>query len=286
MSQDIKKKFYLYIDDSGSRFPDREDSECRHDGMDHFALGGILVAEEDKDALKDAYKEFCTNWSINYPLHSTKIRGMRSDFAWLEESTKQSNKFYSELDDFLISLQVIGFATVVHRPGYNVRYHEKYEGKPWWMCKTAYSILIERVSKYVIEQNGILTVRFEGAGKREDRALIEYARDLKVTGMPFDTGTSAKYDVLQPADFQTLILGDPRRKLKENLFVQLADLYLYPMAKRKYEPTYNPWILLYENSKVIDALLPEQEWSSKGIKYSCFDGFDLADSKKPGKNPD
>lgn len=278
MSETKKKQFVLYIDDSGSRFPDKVDTECRQDGMDHFALGGILVAEEDKPVVQNAYKEFCRAWSITYPLHSTKIRGMRSDFAWLEESAKQKDTFYAELDTFLISIPVIGFAAVVHRPGYNERYHEKHAGKPWWMCKTAYAILIERATKFVTEQNGSLTVRFEEAGKREDRAIIQYARDLKVSGMPFNTDTSKQYEGLLASDFKGAILGEPKRKKKENLFVQLADLYLYPMAKRRYEPTYNPWVLLYENKNVIDALLPEAEWMSRGIKYSCFDEWE---NKKP-----
>lgn len=286
MNPENKKQFTLYIDDSGSRFPDHENSECRRDGMDHFALGGILVADADKDTIQDLYKEFCKNWSIDYPLHSTKIRGMRNNFSWLEGSAKQKDTFYTELDEFLISLPVVGFAAVVHRPGYNERYREKHNGQPWWMCKTAYAILIERVAKYVTEQNGTLSIRFEEAGKREDRAIIQYARDLKVTGLPFNIDTSKKYNGLLDEDFKGLILGEPRRKKKENLFVQLADLYLYPMAKRRYEPTYNPWVLLYENKKVIDALLPEKEWLSRGIKYSCFDEYEEAGSKKPGINPD
>lgn len=280
MSTEIKKQFVLYIDDSGNRFPDKQDAECRDDGMDHFALGGVLIIEGKKSTIEQAYIDFCKNWSINYPLHSTKIRGMRSDFAWLQESSKQKDTFYAELESFLISLPVLGFATVVHRPGYNERYKEKHNGQPWWMCKTAYAILIERVAKYVAEQNGILLIRFEGAGKREDRAIIQYARDLKNIGMPFNTDTSKKYDGLQPENFKELILGEPRRKKKENLFVQLADLYLYPMAKRMYEPTYNPWVQLFENKKVIDALIHEEEWLARGIKYSCFGEWD---SKKPRK---
>ncbi|RVC41029.1 DUF3800 domain-containing protein, partial [Mesorhizobium sp. M4A.F.Ca.ET.090.04.2.1] len=34
---------HLYLDDSGSREPDREPREKRRDEMDYFALGGILI---------------------------------------------------------------------------------------------------------------------------------------------------------------------------------------------------------------------------------------------------
>ena len=276
-----KQKYYLYIDDSGSRFPDHHNTECRLDGMDHFALGGVLIKDEDRENVASLYTEFCRNWSINYPLHSTKIRGMRSDFAWLEESTKQRDVFLSELEEFLVSLPVLGFAVVIHRPGYNLRYRERYHGKPWWMCKTAYSILIERVVKYVADQEGVLIVRFEEAGKKEDRSIIQYARDLKSAGMPFATESSKAYGGLQTEDFTNHVLGEPRRKKKRNLYVQLADLYLYPMAKSKYESTYSPWVELCRNQKVIDALLGADKLPTRGIKYSCFDEWD---SKKP-RNP-
>lgn len=267
-----QKTYFLYIDDSGSRFPDKK-PEARTDGMDQFALGGVLMLESDKQEVKEKYLEFCKKWDINYPLHSSEIRSMRENFIWLESSAKQREKFLEELETLLLSFPVLGFAAVIHRPGYNKRYREKYKGKPWLMCKTAYSILIERASRYVDEQNGVLRLRFEAAGKREDRAFMTYAKSLKQTGMPFNKDTSAKYTALTKEDFERIIISEPRRKDKNNLYTQIADLYLYPMAKRQYEPTYNPWVKFYENKKVIDSLLPEEDWPYKGIKYSCFDDF-------------
>lgn len=267
----MKKHYYLYIDDSGSRFPDKQDSVCRADGMDHFALGGILVSENDKDVLKEKYEEFCKKWSITYPLHSTKIRGMRANFTWLVKNSKRKKNFFQDLELFLTSIPVIGFAAVVNRPGYNNRYKEKYENKPWWMCKTAYSILIERVSKYVQDLDGDFKVRFEQGGKKEDRAILEYAKSMKVKGLPFNPNTSGKYKALVGNDFKSLIVGEPRRRKKENLFIQIADLYLYPMIKRKHDPNYPPWLSLHKHGKVIDAYLPDCDLEHKGIKYSCFD---------------
>lgn len=267
----MTKHYYLYIDDSGSRFPDRQEPS-REDGMNCFALGGILVEENDKKVLEVKYKELCARWGITYPLHSTKIRGMRGDFAWLEESSKKKGKFLEELDLFLTAIPVVGFAAVIHRPGYNKRYEEKYGGMRWWMCKTTYSILIERVAKYVLSQKGTFEVRFEQVGKKEDRAIIQYAKDLKTVGSPFNTETSAKYSSLTCEDYKKVVVGEPRRRGKENLSIQIADLYLYPMAKMRYDPDYKPWKVLFDNNKVVDALLPPGCAESQGIKYSCFEG--------------
>jgi len=267
----MTKRFTLYIDDSGSRFPDKQHF-VRDDGMDHFALGGILVQENDIEDVVHAHKDFCLRWDINYPLHSTDIRGMRNDFAWLEESSKKKDIFMAELGEFLTSLPVIGFAAVIHRPGYNARYKERYGDERWLLCKTAYCILIERVTKYVEAQGGVFTVRFEGSGKNEDKAIIRYAKALKKEGMPFDGSTSARYGALNHVNYRSVIHGDPRGGTKNNIFLQIADLYLYPMAKNGYDSRYDPWRLLFENKKVINALLSEEEWEFKGVKYSCFEG--------------
>lgn len=274
------KKYFLYIDDSGSRLPDKTDDIVREDGMDHFALGGVLVAKTDIDSILTAHTELMQKWKLAYPLHSTEIRGRRDNFAWLEESTKTNERFLSDLESFLLSIPVIGFAAIVHRPGYNARYQEMYGEKRWWMCKTAFSILLERVGKYLRDIGGVAEVRFEEVGTKENDLLIQYAKNLKKEGMPFNQETSMKYNRLTADDFKTLFLGEPRRRKKRNPLVQLADLYLYPMAKRRYDPVYNPWVKLLEYKKVIDALIPEDSWGERGIKYSCFDDFYTA------KDPD
>ncbi|MDD4122917.1 MAG: hypothetical protein PHO23_01505 [Candidatus Pacebacteria bacterium] len=62
-----------------------------------------------------------------------------------------------------------------------------------------------------------------------------------------------------------------KRKKKTNLFVQIADLYLYPMAKSGYDSKYKAWVNLFKNKKVINALVSIKTRSKLGIKYSCFD---------------
>lgn len=266
-----RKRFYLYIDDSGSRFPDRN-PEPRKDGIDCFALGGILIADSDRAALQAAHTALCERWNITYPLHSTAIRGKRNNFAWLGADPMVEQVFLADLEKFLLSLPVLGFATVIDRLGYNSRYKEKYGDQRWWMCKSAYNILIERVCKYVDGQGGTLSIRFEQTGKAEDRALIGYSKDMKRQGAPFDPNNSRQYSALGGDDYMRLIEGDPRRLTKDSPSIQVADLYLYPMVKAGYDPSYVPWLNMLAAGRVIDAVLEEDERSLLGIKYSCFDG--------------
>ena len=271
MTTKSSESYYLYIDDTGTRFPDKEPVIIRRDGMDCFALGGVLIKESDKEFIKEAYFSFCKQWDIKYPLHSSEIRSMRDNFIWLEGTAKQRENFLKSLEEFLLSLPVIGFATIIHRPGYNERYAEKYTAERWLMCKTAYTILVERTVRYIKSVSGVLHIRYEEAGKKEDRAIEGYAKDMKNKGMPFNPKTSKKYDALTPDDYKKIIISAPKRKKKTNLFVQIADLYLYPMAKSGYEPSYNPWVKFCENNKIIDTLLKKGDCAQKGIKYSCFD---------------
>jgi Protein of unknown function (DUF3800) len=262
---------YLFIDDTGSRDPDRVPDLTRDDGMNCFALGGILVNAEDIDAVKMAHSAFCEKHGINYPLHSWAIRGGRDKFGWLRNNPERTAQFYADMGDFLVGLPIVGIAAVVHRPGYVARYKDKYQDKLWFMCKTAYSILIERSAKYAQRNGRKLRIFFEQTGLKEDRDIIAYTKSLKSTGMPFDQGNSAPYTGLSAADFNNLVLGDPKRRTKETRLIQIADLMLYPMVKGKYDPAYRAYRQMLEAGKIIDGILNPDEVKNLGVKYSCFD---------------
>lgn len=237
--------------------------------MDCFGLGGILVNEEDIDGLIAAYKAFRETWKIDYPLHSYKIRGGREEFGWLKKP-ENAAEFLPALEAFLLSLPIIGIAAVVHRPGYVERYQEIYRDRMWMMCKTSYSVLIERSAKFARSRHRRLRVFFEGAGPIEDGDILAYAKALKKEGMPFDRQNSAAYGALSPDEFRQLVLGEPRRRTKATPMIQIADLVLYPMAKAGYDPTYKPYRKLMEHGRLIDALLDPKDIPTLGIKYSCF----------------
>lgn len=275
-----RNHYHLYIDDHGSRKPDHVPDLVRDDDMDCFALGGILIHELNINQAVVAYKSFCGEWKINYPLHSSEIRGMRENFRWLQDNTKLANKFHHELNLLLTNIPTLGFAAVVNRPGYNERYKEQFGEQRWQLCKTAYCILVERVAKYVASQGGTFEVFFEQSGKKEDRMIKNYARTLKKQGLPFTKETSSKYMPFTHADFKRIMLGEPRERTKKCVLTQLSDLYLYPIVKRKYDPTYRPWIELDGAGKIIDSILNEKERALLGVKYSCFDAMQSG-SKKP-----
>jgi hypothetical protein len=265
----MSNEIHLYLDDTGSRYPDHTPALTRQDGMDCFGFGGVLIEEEKLDDFIEKFKQFRAKWKIDYPFHSHEIRGGRGNFGWLKKPDNAAD-FLPALEDFLLSLPFIGIAAIVHRPIYVERYEAYYGKKMWMMSKTAYSVLIERSAKFAKSKDRKLRVFFEGAGKAEDKELIGYGKALKIDGMPFDAQNSALYSALSAADFQDIVRGDPRRKTKETPMMQIADLVLFPMAKGGYDPTYRPYVKLRDNGKLVDSYLSTEDRASLGIKYSCF----------------
>ncbi len=267
----MTRKYVLYFDDTGSRDPDKTHFPDRQDKMDCFGLGGILIKEEDIPELLQKHAAFCKKWSITYPLHSRSIRGGRNDFGWLRQTPEETFLFYTELNEFLLSLPIVSTACIIDRQGYVARYKDIYPQSLWFMCKTAFSILVERAAKFADIHDRKLEVFFEEAGKLEDRDITAYLKALKKDGSPFSSETSKSYTPLKPEDYRRIILGEPRRKTKKVPMLQVADLVLYPIAKAGYDKNYRPYRELKEGRKLIDSFLRDEEIPFLGIKYSCFD---------------
>jgi hypothetical protein len=203
--------FHLYIDDTGTRDINLESDLPRADGMDHFALGGFLVADGAVCEILAAHKQLSEKWGLTYPLHSTRIRGRRKAFSWLRTDLKKEAEFLSDLTSFIVGAPIVCISCVIDRPGYKARYSKIYS-EPWLLCQTAFAILVERACKYVARSNGNLSIYFEQSGEREDRAQVDYMKSLKTVGMPFPGSKAAGYRNLPAEDFKRIVIGEPRRR--------------------------------------------------------------------------
>lgn len=259
----------FYVDDSGTRSPDRKGPECPPK-RDWFALGGILIRAEDESEARQLHADFCGRWGITYPLHSSDIRFKQNNFAWLQTSAEGDvERFYEDLGETLTSLPVRGLACTIDRPGYNHRYFERYGRQRWSLCKTAFSVIVERAVKLALREGRALRILPERADKDADAKLKRYYEDLRQTGMPFAGGGNSKYEPLSQEDFKKT-LREFRPKYKSSPMVQLADLYLYPMCRNGYE-RYRPFEELKSAMRLVDCELSTDDIPLLGIKYSCFD---------------
>jgi hypothetical protein len=284
MSQDFdtilgrnkRPELYVYLDDSGTRNPDRKpnlDKDGCPYSRDAFALGGIIVLEEDIKECISAMESLRLRWPKcgDRPFHSSEIRNRNESFAWLEESQVDCNAFYSDIGRTLCSLPVIGMACVIDRPGYNKRYMEMYGVDRWRMCKTAYAICLERTMKMAKRLDRYLRVIVERTGKREDNNIRRYHKDIVETGSPFDRIRSEPYDGLGPDDYINNVPRQVFFETKDSVMMQIADLYLHPLVVSGYDRNHIPYTMMRRSKKIMDCHVPEESVKTLGIKYSCFD---------------
>jgi hypothetical protein len=266
----MAKVINFYMDDSGTRHPDHDPGKRAAHGYDWFALGGILVKTEDENKARDLHEQFCDDWDIDYPIHSVEVRGTTGGFSWLADLGKEEEEFLEDLYQLMSQAPVIGLACVIDRPGYNARYREKYGKQRWALCKTAFSVSVERAAKYARAQDYRLRVLPERCNKPEDARLRQYYENLKTEGLPFAKDTSDKYKPMTVGDFQQT-LYEFRPKYKSSPMVQIADLFLWPICMGGYHASNRPYDRLKKDGKLIECVIPEADWPVLASKYSCFD---------------
>lgn len=266
-----KREFLFYVDDSGSRDPDRKLRSGLQD-PDWFALGGVIVEASRKDECDEAISKFRRSWPLleDRPLHSYEIRNKSDAFRWLKAlSDAELQAFYAEISELLKSLPIVVAGCVVHRPGYNARYLTQYGERRWKLCRTAFSIAVERAAKFATHHDARLRVYVERTDPRTESQLKRYFEDLKKGGAPFNPTTSAKYAPLG-SEALSNTLYEFKVKTKASDLMQIADLCLWPICSGGYR-TDNPSLaMLRDSGKLLDNHCSVDN-GLHGIKYSCFD---------------
>lgn len=271
----LRPVYHLYLDDTGSRHLDKL-SKTANEHPKWFALGGLLVRAEDEETCKKAYKAFCESWPrLSPPLHLTDMRARRKNFNWLGQLDKaEEERFWAEYHKFLISLPVIGTACVVHRPGYLARgYGTRPGDSKWDLCRTAFNIVVERSAKFASAKGARLRVKFEGCDIKTDQLTKGYFALLKAgRGLQFDAERSAKYAPMSSEDLGKVLI-DLERKDKRSTLMQIADTYVYAIARGRYEASFEMYATINDAGMLIDKHVDAGDAGVLGVKYSCFDGI-------------
>lgn len=267
--------YHLFLDETGSRHLDKL-AKTANTHPTWFALGGILVKDEDQTKCKELFQAFCTAWPLLAPpLHLTDMRARRKHFSWLEKISKsEQDRFWAEYHAFLTALPVIGMACVVHRPGYLARgYGSRPGDSKWDLCRTAFNIVVERSAKYAVSQGARLRVKFERSDIKTDQLMKGYFAVLKGgLGLQFDPGRSAKYAPMDEGALSGALI-DLEAKPKIATMLQIADSYVYGIARGRYEPSFTLFATVTAAGKLMDANVAQTDLEALGIKYSCFDGI-------------
>jgi hypothetical protein len=194
-----------------------------------FALGGVLINEEDEGAARTAYEEFRHRWSINYPLHSVEIRHSSNAFSWLKRGADEYEKFMRDLH----------------------------------LCQTAFSVVVERAAKYARDDGRKLRVMPERSSRDHERRIQAYFGCLREKGAPFDSQSSSQYAPLRADEFCDT-LYELRFKAKSSPMAQVADLYLWPLAIAGYDEGNRAYGLLKDAGRLIESRLPPSQVTARG----------------------
>jgi hypothetical protein len=163
---------HLYLDDTGTRHPDHNPGRRAAHGYDWFGPWRRMIKQEDEVLARTAHAEFMQRWGLDPDivfLHSAEIRHQSENFTWLGGlSAGEKARFHGDLSDLMIRPPVLGFACVIDRPGYNYRYRERYGRDSWSLCRTAFSVLVERAAKYANAHGHKLKVFVEKADRVTD----------------------------------------------------------------------------------------------------------------------
>lgn len=265
----------FYMDDSGTRKPDRVPTVFDPARPNHFDLGGILISEDDEEQARAAHAALCERWSITYPLHSVDMRHATKNFNWLRRDSPEYQPFMNDLRQMLVSVPVTALACVIDRPGYDARYREKYRRNQWRLCRTAFTIAVERAVKHARRLGCKLRVFPERSSRDDERRIAQYYRELRQQGAPFDPATSNPYAPLIAAECAATLV-ELRFKFKSSPMAQLADLYLWPILWERYRPGYRPYRGFHAAGRLIKCVLDAVDVKACGTKYSCFELVDGA----------
>lgn len=262
----------FYMDGTGNRLPDRKPDPSRA-GRDWFAFGGYLIAEEDKDSARREWATMTDKWRVKHPFHITDMLAERKKWSWLGNLTEADrSQFWSDYRQFLSAVPVIGHACVIDRPGYVARgYVEKHGNDRWLLCRTGFDIAVERAAKYARKLGRRLRIVFE-SDPPYNKTVIGYFKDLKQKGLAFEENTSGKYHPLTQQQFAET-LTTIEFKTKESRLLQIADSYIYAIARGKYDRKFWLWRELRDERRIVNFQLDGDADALKamGIKYSCFD---------------
>jgi len=163
---------HLYLDDSGTRLPDRDRGRVPAHNHDWFGIGGVLRRERDEEVVRQAHLAFCREWNVVHPLHSAEIRASSKNFTWVNQLAEHRKlAFFDDLTALVTSAELVAIACVIDRPGYNHRYRERYGAERWLLCKTAFVVVVERSAKYARAHGCKLRIFVEKSDKRTDAML-------------------------------------------------------------------------------------------------------------------
>lgn len=227
--------------------------------------------ESGEDVVRARRDEFCKKWGVTCELHSSEIRNKAKGFRWVRHlPPEKQTEFLTDVGRLVTDPALVAIACVIDRPGYNARYRERYGRERWLLCKTAFTVVVERAIKHARSVGAKLRVLVERSDRDTDRMLRGYYDALRNEGHPFNAENAQRYAPLTTEQFRET-LYEFRTKEKSSPLMQIADLVLWPICIGGYDSTNAAYRMLADARTLIDCRLAPEDVQERGIKYSCWE---------------
>jgi hypothetical protein len=90
----LSNRYVFYMDDFGTRTTCKGATNTSSPVHElSFALGGVIIAAEDVDAVSKNVKAFCDKWEVP-ELHGHKIRSGKGKFGFLKQDEERRTSFF------------------------------------------------------------------------------------------------------------------------------------------------------------------------------------------------
>ena len=224
----------------------------------------------NNEAVKKSVEDFAAKWRLKSPIHMTDMIAQRQGFSWLERRSQSDiDQFWDDWRRVLCNAPVIGIGCIIDRPGYVARGYLQAHSDRWLLCRSAFDIVVERAVKIARLDDRKLHIVFE-ADAAHNSKVTGYHQNLKTNGLAFDGDRSSKYAPLSKDAFAET-LGRIQHKPKSHTLLQVADSYIYAMARYRYDRKYSLYRHLRDRRRIADFAVPEGLSGTLGVKYYCFD---------------
>jgi len=241
--QEIHKKFYLFIDESGDHGLANLDQD-----FPVFLLCGLLTSSENHEFLNQSIDQLKLDfWGhTDIILHSRDIRKQDKDFKILiDRLTRES--FINEINNVLTNSKFRIVASAIRKD----KYINKYGKTQNDVYEKSLSFILERTIFCLDEINcsKTLEILIEKRGKNEDEKLFSHLNDLLKNGTGYISSEKLN---------QINIIVKFKSKKHNINGLQVADLIAYPIARH---------VINSEKSNPAFDIIESKIYTKNGQKY-------------------
>lgn len=185
--------YVMFIDENGDT-SFKHIKKCIKNGIDinvndkFFTVTGCIIEKDNLKNIKDSIMElkhkywedalyFYKDRQKRVCFHSSEIRGEKGPFS---KTVINRNNFLNDLSDFMSDLDINILSSSIDKERHVKLYSNPYH--PYNLCL---KFILERFVKYYIKSNKTGIIVLESRGKKEDKFILEYIKELIDNGSEY-----------------------------------------------------------------------------------------------------